>query len=70
VQIDSVEKRSGDAAHVSLNGHRRAFADAAGVAEEAAGTGIHGGDEHEAGGERRRCQRPGDGDDAAFERLS
>jgi len=70
VEVDAVEQRTGDPAAIALN--LTGVTDAAGVARavEAAGTGIHGGDEHDAG-------RIGDGvagsaqpDDAVLDGLA
>jgi hypothetical protein len=65
-----VEQRAADAPHVFFDGDGVAFADVAVVSQVAAGTRVHGGDEHEVGGERRGCEGAGDGDDAAFEGLT
>src|SRR5450432_2294065 len=51
VDVDAVEERAGDFGDVALDHGRGAVALAGGVAEVAAGAGIHGGGEHESRGE-------------------
>src|SRR3569833_482679 len=51
LDIDAVEQRSADLAEVALDDGWSAAAFAGGIAVEAAGAGVHGGDVHEAGGE-------------------
>ena len=70
MQVDAVQERAADSAHVAFDQHRIAFAGVPRVAEVAAGAWIHGGDKHEARGERRGSEGAGDGDGAAFERLA
>src|SRR5271156_6208707 len=70
VDVNAIQQRTGNFRNVALDLHRRAVAFALGVSEKSAGTGIHGGGQHEA---RRkihgeRCAR--DGDVAVFQRLA
>ena len=69
MQINAVQKRATNSAHVSLDGKRRTFALPLGVAKEPAGAWVKRRDEDETGGECRRVQGPRDGDFAFFERL-
>ena len=70
VQVDAVEQGAGDATEVLLDLGRRAGAGAAGIRPVSAGTGIHGGDEDEVGGESRAAEGPADGHLAFLERLA
>jgi hypothetical protein len=70
VEIDPVEEGAGDTRPVALDRQRRAGAFVMGIAQIAAGTGIHGGDEHELGRIGEGDGRPGDGDGVVFERLA
>ncbi len=70
VNVDAIEERAGDAAHVGLDLARGAAALVARVAVVAAGTGVEGGDEGDGGGEGERALDAGDGDDAVFEGLA
>ncbi len=69
MQVDAVEERAADAAHVAFDLQRVAFAGVAGVAEVAAGARVHGGDQHEAGGKGGGVEGTRDGDRALLERL-
>jgi len=70
VQVDAVEQGAGDATEVFLDLGRRAATRSARVGAIAAGTGIHGGDEDEVGGESRAAEGPADGHLAFLERLA
>ena len=70
VDVDAVEQGAGDALAVGFDLAWRAAAFAFRIAEVAAGAGVHGGDEHEAGGEGEAAGGAGDGDLAVFERLA
>ena len=70
VDVDAVDQRAGDLAHVLFDLGGRAMAVAAGVAAIAAGTGIQRGDQHEVGRKRRAVERAGNGDQAVFEGLT
>jgi hypothetical protein len=69
VKVDAVEQGAGDATQVFLDLGRRAATRSARVGAIAAGTGIHGGDEDEVGGESRAAAGPADGHLAFLERL-
>ena len=60
VDVDAVEQRAADPAHVALDLRRRAVAGVPRVAEVAARARVHRRDQHEAGRERGRVQGPGD----------
>ena len=70
VNVDAVEQRAADLAHVPFDLRRRAVAGAARVAAIAAGARIQRGDEHEVGRKRRAVERAGDRHRAVFERLA
>ena len=70
VDVDAVEERAADFGDVALDHGRGAHALAGLVVEVAAGAGVHGGGEHEAGGEAERHGGAGDGDDAVLEGLA
>ena len=70
VDIDAVEQRAADLAEVVLDLAGRAAAFAGGIAVEAALAGIHGGHQHEAGGEAERHGGAGDAERAIFQRLA
>jgi len=70
VNIDAVEQRAGNFRNVALNLNRGAMTFAGGIAEEAAGAGVHRGGEHEARGEIHGERGAGDGDGTIFEGLA
>ena len=59
VDVDAVEQRAADFGDVALDHGRGAHALAGLVVEVAAGAGVHGGGEHEAGGEGEATWRRG-----------
>ena len=59
VDVDAVEQRAADLGDVALDHGRGAHAVAGLVVEVAAGAGVHGGGEHEAGGEAEATWRRG-----------
>lgn len=65
-----VEQGAADFAHVFFDLNRAAIAASAGIAPIATRTGIEGGDEHQAGGERDAPHRAGNRDVARFEGLT
>ena len=69
LNVDAVEERAGDAGAIALDLQRRADAFFLRIGEKAAGTRIHGGDQHDAGGIIDRAEGAGDGDVAVFQRL-
>src|SRR6185437_6913085 len=69
MQIDAVEERSADFRQVALDDTRGAAAFACPIAVKTAGTGIHGGNQHDPGRERQGAVTAGDRDGAFFERL-
>jgi hypothetical protein len=70
VEVDAVEQRAGDALAVFSISGVGSSGTRVWVAVVAAGAGVHGGDEHEAGGEGEGAGGAGDGDGAVFERLA
>jgi len=68
--IDAVEQRAGNFRHILLNAPGRAGASVRGVTIVAAGTGVHGGHEHEGGRIGDGVLGTGDVDDAVLERLT
>ncbi len=72
MDVDAVQQRAGDSAAVALDGAvfagARVIGDAG--AEIAAGTGVHGGDEHEFRGKSEALGGAGDGDDAILQGLA
>ena len=70
VDIDAVEQRARDAGPVAPDRRRRTRAFVLRIGEVAAGAGIHGGDEHEAGRVGQRDQGAGQGDGVVFEGLA
>jgi len=70
VYINAVDQRAADAIEVALDLRLAAFAGRARVGEVTAGAGVHGGDEHELGGEAYAAVAAGDGDATIFERLA
>lgn len=70
VDVDTVQKRAGDFAHVAFDLDGGAFAAADVRAVVAAGAGVHGGDHNEVGGKAERALGAGDGDGAFFEGLA
>ena len=70
VDVDAVHERAGNFGDVALDHRSGALAVAGAVVVETAGAGIHGGGEHEAGGEGERHGGAGDADCAVFERLA
>ena len=70
VQIDAVQKRSGDLLHVPLHLPGRAGAPSRGVSPPAAAAGVHGGDELEPGGQMQRAGGAGHGDGALLQGLA
>ena len=69
MEVDAVEQRAGDALAVVLDLSGGTAAIALGVTEVPAGAGVHGGHEHEVGGEGEAARGPRDGDAVVFERL-
>ena len=70
MNIDAVDQRAADAIEVALDLRLAALARCARVGKVTAGAGVHGGDEHELGGEAHAAVAAGDGDAAIFERLT
>src|SRR2546430_2350707 len=70
VDVDPVEQRTRDAGEIALDAERPADAIVLGIAEVAAGTGIHGRGEHEASGVAEAHRRPRDRHDAVLHRLA
>jgi hypothetical protein len=70
VQIDAIEERPGDAAHVLLDRDGGTLALVLRIAEEAAWARIHRGDEDEVGGEGGWVRGAADGDAAFFKWLA
>ena len=70
MQVDSVEQRAGNLRAVLLDLERPAGTAVAAVAEVAAGTWVHGGDEEEPAWEDEASGGAADGDFAVFERLA
>ena len=70
VEVDAVKQGAGDALAVVFDLARIATAVALGVAEEAAGAGVEGGDEDAFSREGKGARRAGDGDFAVFEGLA
>jgi hypothetical protein len=66
VDVDAVEKRTGEFGEVAVHGDLADFADG----HVALRGWVHGGDEHEAGGEPDRAVGTSDGDDVVFEGLA
>ena len=69
LNVDAVEERAGDTGAIALDLQRRADAFLLRVGEKAAGTRVHCGDQHDAGGIIDRAEGAGDGDVAVFQRL-
>ena len=70
MDVDTVEQRAGDFVHVTLYLAGSADAMMGGIAIVAAGTGVHGGDEHERAGVLHVVFGTADGDDPVFQRLT
>src|SRR5690606_10932175 len=69
-QVNAVEQRTGKLGAVALYLFRRAPTASGRIAEIAAGAGVHGGDQLEAGREAHLVARPGDHDLATFQGLA
>jgi len=69
-RVDAVEQGAADPFLVAGDCAGRAGALFDRIAMPAAGAGVHGGDEHEVGGEGERALRARDSDDLIFERLA
>ena len=70
VQVDAVQQRAGDAAHIALDGQRRAGALVARIGGKTAGAGIHGRHQHDVGRVSHRYLGPGDGHLPGLQRLA
>ena len=70
VDVDAVEEGAGNALQVLFDLSVVTRTRAQGVAEVAAGAGVHGGDHHELSGVGERRRDAGDGDLTVFERLA
>ncbi len=68
-EVDAIAKRARQPAAVALDFTGRAAARADGVAQVAAGAGVHRRHQHEAGGENSRARRARDRDPAFLQRL-
>jgi hypothetical protein len=69
MQVDSVQERTADSAHVFFDLHRRAFAGVFGVSHEAAGARVHRRHQNETRWKRRRIEGTRDGDTPFLQRL-
>ena len=70
MDVDAVEQGAGDLGDVALDQRRGAVALAGFVVEVAAGAGVHGGRQHEAGWKAQGHRGAGDGDVAVLEGLA
>jgi hypothetical protein len=70
VEVDPVQKRSGDPGAVPLEHYRGAGALVSQISQVAAGARVHGGDQHEAGGIGHGGERPGDAHPTVLQRLA